>query len=79
MSDTNLHESTTHILLDESLFRVVKNAPNEYGDGIIILERKIEIHPLLENAKKTKLKALKYICDVRWESDNLGSVGRKFV
>jgi hypothetical protein len=67
MSDSNLHEQTTHIILNESLFHVVKNAPNEYGSGIIILERKFEIHPLRENAKKTKVTIVKDICVMRWE------------
>jgi hypothetical protein len=57
----------------------MKNAPNEYGGGIIILERKLEIHALLENAKRIKVKALKDICGMRWENDNLDSVGGKFV
>jgi hypothetical protein len=56
----------------------VKNAPNEYGGGIITLQSKLEIHPLLGNAKKTKIKALKDICGMRWESDNLESVGGQF-
>jgi hypothetical protein len=58
ISDVNLRERTVHIILDESLFHLVKNALHEYGGGIIILEWKLEIHPLLENAKKTKVKAL---------------------
>jgi hypothetical protein len=37
ISDRNLHEHTTHIIFDESLFHVVKNAPNEQAGGIIIL------------------------------------------
>jgi hypothetical protein len=78
MSDPNLHERTTHILLDKVLFPVVKNAPNEYGGEIIIVERKLGIHPLLGNAKKTEIKALKDICGMRWESDNLDSMGGKF-
>jgi hypothetical protein len=53
----------------------VKNAPNEYGSRIIIIERKLEDHLLLENVKKTQVKAPKDICDMRWEGDNLGSMG----
>jgi hypothetical protein len=56
----------------------VKNAPNETGSGITILERKLEIYPLLENATKANIKALKDICSMRWESGNLGSLGGKF-
>jgi hypothetical protein len=60
------------------MFHVVTNAPNEYGGGISIFERRLEIHPLLENAKKTKVKALKDICRMRWKSDKLDSVDDKF-
>jgi hypothetical protein len=70
-----MHERITHIILDESLFHVVKNALNEDGCEIIILERKLEICPLLAHTKKAMVKALKDICDMRLESDNLDSVG----
>jgi hypothetical protein len=53
----------------------VKIALNEYGGGIITLERKPEIHPLLENGKKTNIKALKNIHGMRWERNSLDSVG----
>jgi hypothetical protein len=43
----------------------VKNASNEYGGGMIIFKRKLEIHPFLENAKKIKAKALKDIYPYR--------------
>jgi hypothetical protein len=72
-----MHERTTHILLDESLSHVVKNRPNEHRDGIVILKRQLEIHPLLENAKKSKVKTLKESCGMICESDNLDSVGCK--
>jgi hypothetical protein len=52
ISDPNLHERITHIILDESLFHVVKNAPNEYGGGIVILKRELELDPVLKNARK---------------------------
>jgi hypothetical protein len=66
--DSNLDERNTHIILDESMFHVVKNAPNEHSGGITILERKLEIHLLLENAKKTEVKALKNIYGIRMEN-----------
>jgi hypothetical protein len=53
-SDPNLHEGITRVILDESLFHVLKNAPNEYGGGIIIPEGKLEIHPLPDNPKKLR-------------------------
>jgi hypothetical protein len=56
----------------------VKNAPNKCRGGIIVLERKLEIRPLLENAKKTKIMALKDICGMKSESGSLGSMGGKF-
>jgi hypothetical protein len=65
------------MILDESLFHVAKNAPNEHS-GINLLERRLETHPLLENPKRTKVKALKDIGGMRGESDNLDSVGGKF-
>jgi hypothetical protein len=77
MTHPNLHERTAYIILDESLFHVVKNVLSEYGGGLTMPERKLEIHPLLENTKKTMAKALKDICGMRWESDNLDSVGGK--
>jgi hypothetical protein len=61
ISDSSLHERTTHIILGESRFHVVKNAPNEYGSGIVILEWTPDLHLLLENTKKSKVKALKDI------------------
>jgi hypothetical protein len=76
--DPSLHEHTPHIIFDESLFHVMKNSPHEYHNGIIILERKPAIHSLLEDAKKTQVKALKDICGMRCESDNLDWVGGKF-
>jgi hypothetical protein len=78
ISDRNLYERTTHIVLGQSLFHVVKKAPDEYRGGITILERTLEIHPLWENTKKTLVKALKDICGRDWKSDNFDSVGGKF-
>jgi hypothetical protein len=52
----------------------VKNAPKEYSAGIMVLKGKLEIHPLLGNTKKTKIKALRDICGMRWENNNLDSV-----
>jgi hypothetical protein len=75
ISDLNLHQCTQHIIIDDTLFHAVENALNGYSGGIIILKRKLEIHPLLESAKKTKVKALVDIYAMRWESDNLDSVG----
>jgi hypothetical protein len=77
ISDSNLDERTTHIIFNETIFYAVKNAPNEHSGGIIILERKLEIHTLLENVKKAK--ALTDIYGMREESGNLDSVGGKFV
>jgi hypothetical protein len=77
--DPNLYEGTTHIIFDESLFHIVKNVPNEFSGVIVILERNYEILPFLETANKTKVKAVKDICGVRWESENLSSVGGKFI
>jgi hypothetical protein len=67
----NLHERTAYIILDESLLHIAKNVLSEYGGGITILGLKLEIHSLLENAKKTMAEELKNICDVRCERDNL--------
>jgi hypothetical protein len=55
----------------------VKNAPNKDGRGIIILEWKLEIHHVLENATKTMVKARKNIYGMRLESDNFDPVGGK--
>jgi hypothetical protein len=74
LSEPNLHKHTTPILLDESLFHVVKNAPHEYGGRIIILGHPLQMHPLLENVIKTQVKTLKEICGRRWERDNFNSV-----
>jgi hypothetical protein len=49
--DSNLRERTPQIIFDESLFHVVKISPHECHNGIMIIERKREIHSLLENAK----------------------------
>jgi hypothetical protein len=73
-----MHERTPQIILDESLFHVVKSALNECGGGIIILERGLEIHPLLENTQQNKVKALKDICGMKWNIDNLDSMSGKF-
>jgi hypothetical protein len=54
ISDTNMHEQTTHIILDKSLFHVVKNRPHEYDGGVIIQAPKLGIHPFLENPKKLR-------------------------
>jgi hypothetical protein len=51
ISEPNLYERTPYITLDESLFHVVKNEPNEDSGGIIILERNLEIHTLLNTPK----------------------------
>jgi hypothetical protein len=48
-----------------------ENAPKEYGADLI-LEGKLEIHPLLGSTKKTKITALNDIYGMRWENDNLG-------
>jgi hypothetical protein len=42
------------IIPDESLLYIVTTALNVYRGGIIILERKLEIHPLFENDKKLR-------------------------
>jgi hypothetical protein len=55
------------------------NAPNEHRGGTIIVHRKLVSHPLLENTKKTKVKGLKDIYGMRWESYNLDSMGDKFL
>jgi hypothetical protein len=77
--DPNLHEHTPYIIRDKSLLRVMGNAPNERRGGIIIVHRKLVSHPLLEDTKKTKVKRLKDICGMRWESHNFDSVGGKFL
>jgi hypothetical protein len=79
ISGPNLHERTAHISFDESPFHVVKNAPNEYSDGIIIFERNLDIHPLLGNAETTKVTGLTNICGMRWESDNLDAGSGKLL
>jgi hypothetical protein len=57
----------------------MENAPNERRGEIITVHRKLVTHPLLEDTKKTKVKGLKDICGMRWESHNLDSVGGKFL
>jgi hypothetical protein len=78
-ADSNLHERTPSIIRDKSLFHVTENAPTERRRGIIIVHRKLVSRPLLEDTKKTKVKGLKDICGVRWESHNIDSVGGKFL
>jgi hypothetical protein len=64
-------------LSSTKVFSCCKKGPNEYGGGINTLERKLEMRPILENFEKTKIKALKNMCGIRWKSDNLDSVGGK--
>jgi hypothetical protein len=56
-----------------------ENAPNEYSAGIIILDRKFEIHPPLENGKKTQVKVRRDICGMTWKGDYPDLTGDKFV
>jgi hypothetical protein len=78
VSDPKLHERHTHIILNENLLLVVKSALHEYGGEIIILETEIEIHPLLRKSKRTKVKTLKEVYDMRWESENIDLAGGQF-
>jgi hypothetical protein len=57
----------------------MENAPNERWGGIITVHRKPVSRPLLEDTKKTKVKGLKDISGMRWESHNLDSAGGKFL
>jgi hypothetical protein len=66
-ADPNLHERTPYIIRDKSLLHVIENAPNERGGGIITVHRMLVSHPLFEDTKKTKVKGLKNICDMKWE------------
>jgi hypothetical protein len=77
--DPNLHERTLYIIRDKSLLHAMENAPNERRGGIINVHRKLVSHLLLEDTKKTKVKGLKGICRMRWESHNHDSVGGKFL
>jgi hypothetical protein len=79
IADPNLHERTPYSIRDQSLLHVMKNAPNERRGGIITVHRKLVNRPLLEDTKKTKIKGLKDICSMRWESHNLDSVEGKFL
>jgi hypothetical protein len=79
MADPNLHERTPYIIRDKSLLHVMENAPNERRGGIITVHRKLVSHPLLEDTKRTKVKGLKDMCSMRWESYNHDSVGGKFL
>jgi hypothetical protein len=79
IADPNPHERTPYIIRDKSLLHVMENPPNERRGGIITVHRKLGSHPLLEDTKKTKVKGLKDICGMRWESHNLDSVGGKFL
>jgi hypothetical protein len=57
----------------------MENAPNERHGGIITVHGRLVSHPLLKDTKKTKVKGLKDIYSMRWESHNLDSVGGKFL
>jgi hypothetical protein len=76
--DRNLHERTGYIICHKSMLHVMENAPNERPGGIITVPRKLISHPLLEDTKKTKVKGLKDIYGMRWESHSFESVGGKF-
>jgi hypothetical protein len=54
MSDSNLHERTAHIILDESLFPVVTNAPHEQGGGIMVLERNLKLILFLKTPERLR-------------------------
>jgi hypothetical protein len=79
IADPNLYERTPCIIRDKSLFHVMENVPNERRGGIITVHRKLVSHPLFEDTKKTKVKGLKDICGMMWESHNLDSVDGKFL
>jgi hypothetical protein len=75
----NMHERTPHIIRDKSLLHLMENAPNEPRGGIITVRLKLVSRLLLEDTKKTKVKGVKDIYGMRWESCNLDSVGGKFL
>jgi hypothetical protein len=79
IADSNLHESTPYIIRDKSLLYVMENTPNERCGRIVTVHRKLVSRPLPEDTNKTKVKGLKDIWGMRWESHNLDSVGGKFL
>jgi hypothetical protein len=79
IADSNLHERTPYIIRDKNRLHVMENAPNERRGGIITVHRKLGSHPLFEDTKKTEVKGLKDIYGMEWESQNLDSMGGKFL
>jgi hypothetical protein len=57
----------------------MENVLNERRGGIITVHRRLVSHPLLEDTKATKIKGLKNISGMGWESHNLDSVGGNFL